>query len=89
MEELTNELVRLSRSMERGTDLPPLPTPSTWTDGKQRHREALKKMAMGQKPSHDQNREQRGILHSFSFSYFLCDSVPVKNSKNGIYPAVR
>lgn len=34
------------------------PAPPTWTDSKQRHREALKKMAMGQKFSGDQHWEQ-------------------------------
>lgn len=34
-------------------DLPPLPSPPTWTDSKQRRREALKKLAMGQKLTAD------------------------------------
>ena len=42
-------LIRLGRSMERLDDLQSLPMPPTWTDSKQRRREALKKMAMGQK----------------------------------------
>lgn len=35
-----------------------LPAPPTWTDSKQRRREAIKKMAMGQKFSGDQHWEQ-------------------------------
>ena len=35
-----------------------LPAPPTWTDSKQHRREAIKKMAMGQKFSGDQHREQ-------------------------------
>lgn len=53
MGELANELVRLGRSMESSTDLSPLPAPPVRTDSKQRRREALKKLAMGQKLSHD------------------------------------
>ena len=47
--ELANGLIRLGRSIERINNLPPLPMPPTWTDSKQRRREALKKLAMGQK----------------------------------------
>ena len=36
----------------------PIPTPPTWTDSKQRRREALKKLAMGQKFGGDQHYEQ-------------------------------
>ena len=49
MGELADGLIRLGRSMERLDDLPPLPMPPTWTDSKQRRREAMKKLAMGQK----------------------------------------
>ncbi len=49
MGELADGLVRLGRSMERLDDFPPLPAPPTWTDSKQRRREALKKLAMGVK----------------------------------------
>lgn len=49
MGELADGFIRLGRSMERLDDLPPLLEPPTWTDSKQRRREALKKMAMGQK----------------------------------------
>ena len=47
--ELAEGLIQLGRSMERLDDIPPLPAPPTWTDSKQRRREALKKLAMGQK----------------------------------------
>ena len=49
MGELASELVRLGRSIEEADDLPPLPAPPAWTESKQRHREALKKLALGQK----------------------------------------
>ena len=58
MGELANGLIQLGRSMERMDDLPPLPVPPTWTDSKQRRREALKKLAMGQKLSGDQQWAQ-------------------------------
>ncbi|MBD5154250.1 MAG: relaxase/mobilization nuclease domain-containing protein [Oscillibacter sp.] len=51
MGELADGLIQLGRSMERMDDMPPLPVPPTWTDSKQRRREALKKLAMGQKLS--------------------------------------
>ena len=54
MGELASGLVQLGRSIEQSNDLPPLPSPPTWTDSKQRRREALKKLAMGQKLSNDQ-----------------------------------
>ena len=47
--EMANGIIQLGRSMERLDDIPPLPAPPTWTDSKQRRREALKKLAMGQK----------------------------------------
>ena len=58
MGELANELVRLGRTMERADNLPPLPAPPAWTDSKQRRREALKKLVLGQKLSHDQSQQQ-------------------------------
>ena len=56
MGELASGLVQLGRSMERDDDLPRLPTPPIWTDSKQRRREAIKKLAMGQKLSSDQTQ---------------------------------
>ena len=58
MGELASELVRLGRSIEEADDLPPLPAPPTWTESKQRHREALKKLALGQKLSRGQSWQQ-------------------------------
>lgn len=58
MGELASELVRLGRSIEEADDLPPLPAPPAWTESKQRHREALKKLALGQKLSRGQNWQQ-------------------------------
>ena len=57
MRNLASGLLRLGRALERGNDLPPLPAPSTWTDSKQRRREALKKLAMGQKLSGDTHNQ--------------------------------
>ena len=56
--ELTSGLIQLGRALECIDDLPPIPTPPTWTDSKQRRREAIKKMAMGQKFSGSQQWEQ-------------------------------
>ena len=53
--EVAIDLVRLGKSLEQSTDLPPLPAPPVWTDSKLRRREALKKLAAGQKLSSDQN----------------------------------
>ena len=53
LDELANGLIQLGRLIERLDDLPPLPSPPTWTDSKQRRREALKKLAMGQKLTAD------------------------------------
>lgn len=58
MGELASELVRLGRSIEEADDLPPLPAPPAWTESKQRHREALKKLALGQKLSRGQSWQQ-------------------------------
>ena len=56
--EAVDGLIQLGRSMERMDDMPPLPVPPTWTDSKQRRREALKKLDMGQKLSGDQQWAQ-------------------------------
>lgn len=58
MGELARGLIRLGRSLERDADLPPLPAPPVWTESKQRRREALKKLAMGQKLNGGQSRQQ-------------------------------
>ena len=54
--EVASGIIQLGRSLENSADLPPLPSPPTWTDSKQRRREAIKKLAMGQKLSGDQNQ---------------------------------
>ena len=48
-------LLQLGKELEQGADLPPLPAPPAWSDSKLRRREALKKLAMGQKLSNDQS----------------------------------
>jgi len=56
MGELANDLVRLGKSIEKADDLPPLPAAPKWSESKQLQREAIKKMAMGQKLSHDRTQ---------------------------------
>lgn len=58
MGELANELIHLGKSLENDADFPPLPAPPAWTDSKQRRREAIKKLALGQKLSSDQEWQQ-------------------------------
>jgi len=55
--ELAAGWFRVVADLERDADQQ-LPMPPTWTDSKQRRREALKKLAMGQKFSDDQRWEQ-------------------------------
>lgn len=55
--DLTSGLTQLGKSLGRSDDLPPLPTLPTWTDSKQRRRETIKKIAMGQKFSGSQRWE--------------------------------
>ena len=55
--ELAADWLRVMADLERDANQP-IPAPPTWTDSKQRRREALKKLAMGQKFSGDQNWEQ-------------------------------
>ena len=55
--ELAADWLRVMADLERDANQP-IPTPPTWTDSKQRRREALKKLAMGQKLSGDQDWEQ-------------------------------
>ena len=56
MGEVASGIIQLGRSLENSADFPALPSPPTWTDSKQRRREAIKKLAMGQKLSSDQNQ---------------------------------
>ena len=57
MGELAAGWFRVAADLERDDDWQ-LPVPLVWTDSKQRRREAIKKMAMGQKFSGDQHWEQ-------------------------------
>ena len=59
--EVSQELLRLGRQLEQDTDLPPLPAPPVWTDSKLRRREAMKKLALGQKLSHDSHSQSQGM----------------------------
>ena len=54
---LAEDVVSLGRNLERVVDTPPLPAPRTWTDSKQRQREALKKLAQGHKLHSEQEQE--------------------------------
>ena len=51
--ELAADWLRVGKYLEQRFDLPEPPAPPVWTDSKQRRREALKKLAMGQKLSND------------------------------------
>ncbi len=53
MGELAADWLRVGNYLEQSFNLPELPAPPTWTDSKQRRREALKKLAMGQKLTSD------------------------------------
>ena len=57
MGELVAGWFQVAADLERDDEWQ-LPAPPTWTDSKQRRREAIKKMAMGQKFSGDQHWEQ-------------------------------
>lgn len=59
MGELANDLIRLGKSMEKTDDLPPLPKTPVWSDSKQLRREAIKKLALGQKLSRDDGQAMR------------------------------
>ena len=54
--ELAYDWLRVMTDLEHDANQP-LPTPPVWTDSKQRRREALKKLAMGQKFNGDQRYE--------------------------------
>lgn len=54
---LAEDVVSLVRNLERTADVSPLPAPQTWTDSKQRQREALKKLALGHKLQSEQDQE--------------------------------
>ena len=57
MGELAAGWFQVATDLERDDEWQ-LPSPPAWTDSKQRRREAIKKMAMGQKFSNDQRWEQ-------------------------------
>ncbi|MDD2956235.1 MAG: relaxase/mobilization nuclease domain-containing protein [Oscillospiraceae bacterium] len=54
---LAENLIYLGRNLERTGDVPPPPTPRTWTDSKQKQREARKKLAQGHKLQSEQEQE--------------------------------
>lgn len=59
MGELANALVQLGKSVEKRDDLPPLSKTPMWSDSKQLRREAIKKLALGQKLSRDDSQTMR------------------------------
>ena len=60
--EVNQGLLRLGKQLEQDADLPQLPEPPVWTDSKLRRREAMIKMAHGQKLSHDSHSQSQGML---------------------------
>lgn len=53
--EAASGLLRMAKYLEQTSEQQQLPAPPTWNDSKQRRREAMKKIAMGQKLSGDQH----------------------------------
>lgn len=53
--ELAQNAVRFGRYLEQAMDVPESPPIPTWSESKQRSREALKKLALGQKLSNEQS----------------------------------
>lgn len=53
----TEKLLSLGKNLENAGDVPPPLAPPTWTDSKQRQREALKKLAQGHKIQSEQEQE--------------------------------
>ncbi|MDE6932556.1 MAG: hypothetical protein K2P37_07700, partial [Oscillospiraceae bacterium] len=60
--EASQGLLWLGKQLEQDADQPPLPAPPVWTDSKLRRREALKKLAQGQKLSHDSHSQSQGMM---------------------------
>ena len=54
---LGKDVIPLGKNLERADDVPPPLAPPTWTDSKQRQREALKKLAQGHKLQSEQEQE--------------------------------
>ncbi len=54
---LTSDILSLGKNLENTTHVPPPISPQTWTDSKQRQREALKKLAQGHKLQSEQEQE--------------------------------
>ena len=62
--EASQGLLRLGKQLKQDADLPQLPEPPVWTDSKLRRREAMKKLAQGQKLSHDTHSQGQGMMGS-------------------------
>ena len=54
---LANDIISLGKNLESAVNVPPPITPQTWTESKQRQREALKKLAQGHKLQSEQEQE--------------------------------
>ena len=54
---LASDIISLSKNLESTINVSPPITPQTWTESKQRQREALKKLAQGHKLSGEQEQE--------------------------------
>ena len=60
--EASRGLLRLGKQLEHNADQPSLPAPPVWTDSKLRRREALIKLAHGQKLSNDSHSQSQGMM---------------------------
>ena len=60
--EVSQNLLQLGKHLEQDANQPTLPAPPVWTDSKLRRREALMKLARGQKLSHDSHTQSQGMM---------------------------
>ncbi len=60
--EASQGLLQLGKQLEHNADQPSLPAPPVWTDSKLRRREALIKLAHGQKLSNDSHSQSQGMM---------------------------
>jgi len=61
--EVSYGLLQLGKALEQGADPLPLPASPVWTDSKLRRREALKKLAHGQKLSNDSHSQGMSMYY--------------------------
>ena len=63
---LANGIISLGKNLESTANVPPPITPKTWTESKQRQREALKKLAQGHIRKHKRRRANMAEQNIFS-----------------------